>query len=180
MAMHVAFLRGINVGSHKASKQQLAAAFARLGFDRVSTFRASGNVLFDAERARPKPEPIERELAKELGYEVPVFLRSARQIRAVAAREPFTPAQISASSGKAQVSFLARRPTKAASAKALALATADDPLAIEGAELHWLPKGSIRESGLDLKALDRLLGPSTMRTMGTVELIAERLSDSSG
>jgi uncharacterized protein (DUF1697 family) len=174
--MHVAFLRGINVPRHSASKKQLCAAFERLGFEAVSTFRASGNVLFDAGSSNPKPQPIERALGEELGYAVPVFLRSARQIAAIAAFEPFTPEQLLASNGKLQVSFLAKRPAKGDRAKALALATPDDPLTLEGSELYWLPKGTMRESSLDLKALDRLLGASTMRTKGTVELIAQRLT----
>ena len=175
MAMNVAFLRGINVAGHSASKEQLGAAFERCGFIEVSTFRASGNVLFDAGSAKPKQQAIERELERELGYAVPVFLRSAAQVAAIASFAPFRPAQLAASSGKLQVSFLHRKPSKAAAAKALALATKDDPLAISGRELYWLPKGTMRESGLDLKQLDRLLGVSTMRTKGTVELIATKL-----
>jgi uncharacterized protein (DUF1697 family) len=175
MATHVAFLRGINIPRHSASKEQLCAAFERLGFGEVSTFRASGNVLFDAGSTNPKPGPIERALGEELGYAVPVFLRSARQIAAVSAFEPFTREQLLASNGKLQVSFLTKPPAKQARAEALALATAEDPLAIRGRELYWLPKGTMRESTLDLKALDQLLGASTMRTKGTVELIAQRL-----
>lgn len=175
--MHVAFLRGINVGGHKATKEQLITAFERVGFEMVSTFRASGNVLFDSgASAPPEPEAIERELAQELGYEAPVFLRSADEIAAVAAFEPFTPHQHSASTGKLQVSFLRGRPSPTAAESALALATEDDPLALAASELYWLPKGGMRDSSLDLKALDRLLGASTMRTMGTVELIAGRLT----
>jgi uncharacterized protein (DUF1697 family) len=164
------------VSAHSASKGQLGAAFERLGFEGVSTFRASGNVLFDAGRTKPQPEPIERELAKELGYEVPVFLRSDRQVAAIAASEPFTRRQLAASNGKLQVAFLARRPAKAQREKALAMAPAEEPLALEGTELYWLPKGTMRESTLDLKGLERLLGAWTMRTAGTVELIALRLN----
>jgi uncharacterized protein (DUF1697 family) len=177
MSMYAAFLRGINVGGHGATKDQLRSAFERLGFESVSTFRASGNVLFDSGGSEtPEVESIERELAAELGYEAPVFLRSADEVAAAAAFEPFTPAQLAASNGKLQVSFLRTRPSAAAAADALSLASEDDPLAIKGSELYWLPKGTMRDSELDLKALDRLLGPSTMRTMGTVEQIARRLS----
>jgi len=176
MAEHVAFLRGINVGKRKASKEQLQVAFERLGFGDVSTFRASGNVLFEAGSGRPKPEEIEAELVSELGFQVTVFLRSAKQVAAVAALEPFSRAQLSASRGKLQVSFLMRRPAKTVRAKALELATTDDRLVLDGSELYWLPKGGTQDSGLDSKALERLLGTFTMRTKGTVELIAERLS----
>jgi uncharacterized protein (DUF1697 family) len=177
MAMYAAFLRGINVGGHGATKEQLIRAFERLGFERVSTFRASGNVLFDSGGSTtPEAEPIERELASELGYEAPVFLRSADEVAAAAAFEPFTARQLTASNGKLQVSFLRTSPTPAAAAEALALATEADPLALRGLELYWLPRGSMRDSELDLKALDRVLGVSTMRTMGTVEQMARRLS----
>jgi hypothetical protein len=32
----------------------------------------------------------------------------------------------------------------------------------------------MRDSGLDLKAVEKLTGPWTMRTKGTVELLAEK------
>src|SRR5215210_6399338 len=145
--MHAAFLRGINVGGHGATKDQLTATFERLGFDRVSTFRASGNVLFaSGGSAKPEVEAIERELASELGYEAPVFLRSAEEVATAAAFEPFTARQLSASSGKLQVSFLRTAPSRTMAAKALALATEADPLALHGSELYWLPKGSMRDS----------------------------------
>lgn len=176
MARSVAFLRGINVGGHRVSKDELVDVFERLGFEGVSTFRASGNVLFDAAAAKPRAAAIESALKRALGYEVPVFLRTAKQIEAIATLEPFTANQHSASTGKLQVTFLARRPAAAAASKALGLATADDLLALEASELYWLPKRGTQESDLDHAALARLLGPATMRTMGTVELIAGRLT----
>ena len=51
-----------------------------------------------------------------------------------------------------------------------------DLLAIEGRELYWLPSGGLLESGLDLKAIEKLLGTDTRRTMGTIEQIALKLS----
>ena len=175
MARYAAFLRAINVGGRTVKKEQLIAAFDGLGFEDVSTFRASGNVLFDAGGKRPKAGDLEAALEKALGYEVPVYLRSASQLAKVAAAQPFSARQLSASTGKLQVAFLTRKPTAKARTAALELATKDDPLAIEGTELFWLPKAGMMDSDLDQKALGKILGPSTMRTMGTVEQIAERL-----
>ena len=41
-------------------------------------------------------------------------------------------------------------------------------------EAGWLPAGPISDSALDMKALERALGPMTVRTRGTVEQIAAR------
>ena len=176
VASHAAFLRAINVGRRQATKARLVSAFEACGFEDVSTFRASGNVLFTAPRkGKPKQAEMEKELEAELGFEVPVFVRSASQLANVAALDPFTPKQIKASKGKLQVAFLPKKPSKAKAAEVLALELPSDPLSLEGTELLWLPAAGTQESDLDLKALERALGPWTMRTMGTVEQIAEKL-----
>jgi hypothetical protein len=54
------------------------------------------------------------------------------------------------------------------------LAGEEDALTFGERELYWLPSGGLLESSLDLRAIDRLLGPSTMRTKGTIELIAAK------
>jgi len=113
-------------------------------------------------------------LREELGYAVPVFVRSAAEIDKVAAREPFTAKQRQASEGKLQVAFLPRKLSGPEARNALALAT-EEPLAIEGQELYWLPKAGTKDSDVDLRALEKLVGPWTMRTMGTVEQMAAKL-----
>jgi uncharacterized protein (DUF1697 family) len=67
--------------------------------------------------------------------------------------------------------LLEKPPAKARSAL-LALASERDRLLLAGRELYWLPGGGILESELDMKAIERLLGPMTVRTKGTVEQIA--------
>lgn len=175
--MFAAFLRGMNLGNRRIANQELRRHFEEMGFEEVATFRASGNVIFAAlgrETEAKLERRIEAELGERLGFEVPAFLRSAEEVAAIAAREPFDAEAVAKSKGKLQVSFLAKKPGAAAKKKALALATDEDRLAIEGRELYWLPSGGISESELDLRAIDALLGPGTMRTMGTVEQIATR------
>ena len=117
---------------------------------------------------------IEAGLGEALGYEVPVFLRSAAELSALAAHEPFDAAAVEASKGKLQVALLPRKPVAKASKAALAEAGDEDRLAIEGRELYWLPSGGISESDLDLKAIETAVGPWTMRTMGTIEQIVAK------
>ena len=176
MSSFAAFLRGINVGGHRVGGDELRGVFEALGFTDVATFRASGNVIF-----RPADEPagdmaamIEEALGEALGYEVPVFLRTGAEVRAIAAHQPFPAELVERSKGKLQVSMLATKPTRRARKDVLALATDEDRLAFGDRELYWLPRGGTQESDLDLKAIERLVGMTTMRTMGTVEQIAAK------
>lgn len=167
----------MNLGNRRIKNEDLRAVFAELGFGDVATFRASGNVAFDAGGEKDEgalTERLEVGLERDLGYAVPVFLRSCAEVRRIAAREPFPAAALARSKGKLQVSLLGAKPSAKAKRQALALASDDDQLAIEGKELYWLPSGGISESDLDLKAIAALLGPETLRTMGTIEQIAAK------
>jgi uncharacterized protein (DUF1697 family) len=170
---YAAFLRGVNVGrNHRVSSAELKSMFEEQGADEVATFRTSGNVVFEAPRDMARR--IEQHLEKTLGYEVAIFLRTEKELKQIAAHRPFPAKNVDASKGKLQVSMLGKKPTAAVRKKALALATDQDRLAFGERELYWLPSGGTLESKLDRKALDKLLGPTTMRTKGTVELLAEK------
>ncbi|HET8639757.1 MAG TPA: DUF1697 domain-containing protein [Solirubrobacterales bacterium] len=176
MESYVAFLRGMNLGGRRIKNEELRAEFEALGFDGIGCFRASGNVIFAAAESDEAKlaAKVEAGLGEALGYEVPVFLRNAAELLAVASQEPFDAKALSASKGKLQVIFLQGKPKAAARKQVLALATDDDRLAIEGRELYWLPKGGMSDSELDLKAIAAALGQNTVRTMGTVEQIAAK------
>jgi uncharacterized protein (DUF1697 family) len=177
MANHAAFLRGMNVGAHhRVSNAELQRMFSELGLADVKTFRASGNVAFTA-----RPEPlerltlrIERALAQELGYAVPTFLRTAKEMRAICAFEPFDKRLIEAAGGKLQVSILAARPSAPVRKQVLALAGERDRLLFGERELYWLPSGGVLETELDLTAIERALGPTTRRTKATIEQMAAK------
>jgi len=176
MDRYVAFLRGMNLGGRRITNDDLRSHFEALGCDEVGTFRASGNVIFavDGESPAKLTARLEDGLADGLGYEVPVFLRSAKEILAVAAYEPFGAKALDASAGKLQIALLTKKPTAKAVEKALALSTKADCLAVEARELYWLPQGRMSDSELDLKALATILGSMTIRTRGTIDQIAAK------
>lgn len=176
MSSYAAFLRGMNVGGHRVTNEELRAHFSAMGFTDVATFRASGNVVF-AGVEQPLPQVrarIEEGLADALGYAVPTFIRAAAEVRAIAASMPFAPARLQSSAGKLQVALLADSPSPQAQADALATAGEVDGLAFGERELYWLPAGGVLDSALDMKTIERLLGPMTLRTMGTIEQIAAK------
>jgi uncharacterized protein (DUF1697 family) len=166
----------MNVGGHRLSNVELRTHFEELGFSDVNTFRASGNVLFAAanEPVDRMAAQIETGLAAALGYEVPVFLRNSSEIRKITALEPFAKPLVEASKGKLQVAMLSAKPAAKARKEVLAMATDEDRLAFGARELHWLPSGGILDTALDFKAIEKLLGPMTTRTIGTVQLLAAK------
>lgn len=173
MATHAAFLRGINLGkSRRVRNEALIAALEGIGLEEVACFRASGNVVFTAKDGPGLQKRIEAGLRDALGFEVVVFLRSARQVRAIARHEPFEKPGRKFAEGKLQVALLPKAPSAAKRREALGLAGDDDLVAIRGAELYWLPAGRTIESALDLKKLEAAAGAWTMRTMGTIEAIS--------
>lgn len=178
MTRYVAFLRGMNVGGHRISNAELCAAFDAIGLPGASTFRASGNVIFDVPDGDDRDEiaaRIEQGLEKGLGYAVPVFLRDAAETRAIAACEPFPAQLVEASKGKLQVVLLMSKPAARLRKQVLAHATDQDRLALDGRELYWLPSGGTIDSDLDLQTIaKRIGGITTMRTKGTIDLIAAK------
>ncbi|MEE9391633.1 MAG: DUF1697 domain-containing protein [Planctomycetota bacterium] len=89
---HVALLRGINVGGHhKLPMKALAQIVEDLGGLDVSTYIQSGNVVFSATAAGAKKlaRSLGRAIAKEFGFEVPVVIRSASELRHALESHPF-------------------------------------------------------------------------------------------
>ncbi len=177
MADFAAFLRGVNLGRHRrVSNAELKACLESLGLNGVSAFRASGNLAFSAgdEPQAELGERIEQRLEASLGYPVEVFLRTAREVRAMAAEQPFEREVLETSRGKLQVAILAAEPAVEQRRAVLELASDLDRLAFGERELYWLPSGGTLESPLDMALVARLLGSSTMRTKGTIEQLAAK------
>ncbi|MBL8146919.1 MAG: DUF1697 domain-containing protein [Anaerolineae bacterium] len=77
------FLRGINVGGIQIKMDALKAAFAEMGFSRVQTVLASGNVVATAPQGTQSREELkqltEQALSARFGYEAYVILRDATE-----------------------------------------------------------------------------------------------------
>ncbi len=87
---YIALLRGINVGGHKKILMaNLKALFVSLGFENVQTYIQSGNVVFDAVSNEDLEHKIHEALKKEYGWEIPVFVRQASDLKSILDRCPF-------------------------------------------------------------------------------------------
>ncbi len=90
MKTHIALLRGINVGGHKKLKMaDLKLLFEDLGFQNVTTYIQSGNVVFSAKETDGLAERISKEIEKKFGWEVPVLVKTAAAVAKFLADCPF-------------------------------------------------------------------------------------------
>jgi uncharacterized protein (DUF1697 family) len=170
---YAAFLRAVNLGrNRRVTGAELKRLFEAAGAEDVSTFRTSGNVVYEAPRDMTRK--LEAELEKALGHEMVIFTRDARELKRIVAAEPFPPPEVEASKGKLQVLLLGDKPTAAATKKVLALATDEDRLAFGERELFWLPSGGTQTSTLDTNAIADALGKMTQRTMGTIDALTTK------
>lgn len=87
MTIHIALLRGINVGGNKMiAMSDLRDMAARLGLLDARTLLQSGNLVF---RSGKSPAQLEKLLEREIDANVSVMVRTAEEWRAVVARNPF-------------------------------------------------------------------------------------------
>ncbi len=174
---YIAFLRGINLGGHNVKMDQLRALFEDLGFSDVSTFIASGNVIFTCDDRDPDAleDTIEAHLAEALGYDVSTFVRTDLEVARIAAFEPFP--SVEPSDGETRhIAFLAQAPDTAATAAVAELANDDDLLRVDGRELYWLRRGRFSDSTITGAMLEKAMGgqPATVRNANTVRKIAAK------
>jgi uncharacterized protein (DUF1697 family) len=108
--------------------------------------------------------------------EVTAFVRTAAEVAEVSGCQPFPAEVIAATDGKVQVTFLRYEPEPAGVETVMAHATDQDRLRVIGREWYWLPTAGISTSTLDVKAVERVLGRGTTRTLNTVRRLHARLS----
>jgi uncharacterized protein (DUF1697 family) len=175
---YVALLRGINVGGkNKLPMKELAALFDVAGCKDVETYIQSGNVVFAASSSLAKSLPTRMATAIKdaFGYDVPVVLRSAAELRRVVKANPFL--KPNPDHKKLQVAFLAKKP------KAKQIAGLDpnrspgDEFQVQGREIFVHCPNGLGKSKLTNQYFDRQLETvSTIRNWRTVLALLERTS----
>jgi uncharacterized protein (DUF1697 family) len=174
MPRHIAFLRAINVGGHVVRMEALRTHFTSLGFTEVSTFIASGNVLFHSRGAatREMERKIEARLKRELGYEVATFVRTREEVAAISAYRPFPEAEIGRA-GAFCVGFLAKPLEASGHAAIQAFTTEIDQFHLAGRELYWLCRTRQSDSTFSNVRLEKAIGvKATFRSMTTIARLA--------
>jgi uncharacterized protein (DUF1697 family) len=91
MTAYVALLRAVNVaGTGKLPMAELRAIAEDLEFASVRTYIASGNLLFESDKSESEVKAaLEKRLEAYAGKLIPVLVRTATEIAAVYAADPF-------------------------------------------------------------------------------------------
>jgi len=175
VSVHVALLRGINVGGkHKLPMKALAAMFEDAGCSDVRTYIQSGNVVFGAGTAlaRRVPGVVGKAIRREFGFDAPIVTRTDKEIESVAANHPFHKRGVDPKS--LHVGFLLDRPSKAKVAALDPDRSPPDRFAVRGGEVYFLfPNGAARTK-LTSQYFDSTLGTvMTVRNWNTVHKLLD-------
>jgi uncharacterized protein (DUF1697 family) len=143
MSKHVALLRAVNVsGKRTVPMAKLKELMLADGFEDVSTYLASGNVLMAGGGRSPAEngERLEALLLKEFGFVVECVMRSVEELEAVIAANPL-PERVT-DPKKYVVTFFHEAPDQAVVSTLKAEDFAPDEFKFVGRELYsWSPEG---------------------------------------
>jgi uncharacterized protein (DUF1697 family) len=168
--VHVAFLRGINVGGkNKLPMKDLSAIFVAAGCSDVETYIQSGNVICKTPptRATKLPAEVTGAILERFGYRIPVVMRTADELRDVKGRNPFLAAGVDEDA--LHVAFLADAPSAAQVAALDARRSPPDEFVVRGREIFLhLPNGVARSKLTNAYFDGKLATTSTLRNWRTL------------
>ncbi len=177
-AAYVALLRGINVGGkNKLPMKDLVGIFAESGCEEPRSYIQSGNVVFDANPAVAAAVAgrVAARIADRFGYRTPVVLRTAADLAAVLAHNPFLAAGVA--DEELHVYFLADRPDPRRVESLDTDRSPPDRFAVHGREVYlWLPDGMARTKLTNAYFDSKLATTSTARNWRTITKLYELMS----
>jgi len=91
MNTFIALIRGINVGGHKKILMaDLKLLFESLGFEQVTTYIQSGNVVFSSEKKVNLANKIAEAIEIKYGFKVPVLVKKGSELSEILSKCPFS------------------------------------------------------------------------------------------
>ncbi len=167
-------LRGINLGSHnRIAMPDLRRRLGDAGYQDVSTYLASGNVVVSSELDPPAlAEEFERYILDWYGLELSVIVRTGEELAAVVALNPL--GEVASDPKRYQVSFLREPLSSNVVARLEDLAASPEQVVVSGREVYaWHPAGVARSKLWNELAGKRLAVPATARNWTTVGKLLE-------
>jgi len=174
---HFAFIRAINTGGRRLSNDELLEPFRQLGFVGVAAYQAAGNVTFRTDDAHTvDPGELETVLSQAYGFHAPIFMRSESEMSGVQGISPFGDDELAETEGRVQVSFMHGAPSENTVAQVLSLVPENDRVVFSDREWFWLPTRGVSDSQLPVRKIEDLVGPMTMRTLGTISRMLKKFT----
>jgi len=144
---YVALLRGVNLGPRSPHRRvamaDLRELLATLGHADVATYLQSGNAVFTSPRKDPDElgREVERGIARDLGVDVRVVIRTADELAKVVDGNPFPEA--TKDPARLHVGFLTGKPDLTKLERVDASAYEPDRFAVgDGVMYLWYPNGT--------------------------------------
>jgi uncharacterized protein (DUF1697 family) len=173
---YVALLRGVNVGGRTAvAMADLRALAERLGLEEPRTLLQSGNLVFESgdRDAAALERKLAGEIARRLGVETRVFVRSAKEWKVVVARNPAT-AEARRDPGHLLAVVLADAPRAAAVPELRAAIRGREGVSVVDRTAYVYYPDGVGRSKLTLALLEKKLGTfGTGRNWNTVLKLQE-------
>jgi len=173
--VHVALLRGVNVGgANRLPMRDLAEMFRDAGCADVRTYIQSGNVVFAASAtlARRVPSVVGAAIRSRFGFDTPLLVRTGAELANVVGRNPFLKA--GADPATLHVAFLRDQPDKAQVASLDPDVSPPDEFRVSGREIYLRCPDGVARSRLTAPYFDtRLKTVSTARNWRTVLALLE-------
>jgi len=181
MPAYVALLRGINVGPRKRiAMAELRRLVSELGHTNVSTYVNSGNVVFDSESTDTVAiaADLEAALAETIGQPVAVVVRSAAEMAATVANNPF-PERVP-EPATLHVSFLSATPDPALVNALRVVEKGEDDYRVVDQDIYLSYPNGMSGAVFMVNGFDRALAvTSTSRNWRTVTTLAAMARDRS-
>lgn len=143
------------------------------GFEDVRTYLQSGNVVVSStKKAEEVDRSCKRAIAKRLGLEIEVVVRSRAELASVVKRDPL--GKVATNPKRYQVSFLATKPSEGLIRKLEETAVESERVVASGREIYaWHPDGVARSKLWALLAGRNLGVVATSRNWTTVTKLLE-------
>ena len=172
---YIALLRGINVtGKNMIPMADLRTFCTKDGLENVTTYIASGNIVFSSTESQPEVESrLEKLITKRFGLTIPVIVRTGSQWPDYIKGNPF-PKESETESKAIQLALPKRKPLPGLLDGIKEKVTNGERVALVGDGLWIHFPNSIAGSKLSPALLDRLAGsPMTSRNWRTVLKLGE-------
>ena len=163
MGIYLSLLRGINVSGQKKIKMaDLKQLYESLGYQGVTTYIQSGNVIFETAETdmNELKQALEKAIRQKYGFFVPVEVRINRQLHKIIADFPYDRVHADEDGKRYLITFLSELPDQSKIDHLQRLVTPPERLTVKGREVYLHCPESYGKSKLSNNFIEAKLGIS--------------------